>query len=278
MPILSPDDHKFFADNGYLHVKGVVSKSQCDAVIAAIFQFLEMDPEDPEDWYRLPLTNGGMIEMYQHQAMWNNRQDPRLYQVFAELLGIEKLWVSLDRVNLKPPSHPNHPEYEHKGFIHWDADTTNMNSTLEVQGVLYLADTDEDMGGFCCIPGFHKDLNKWIATQPADRNVRQPDMTNLKAVPIPGKAGDLVIWNKYLAHGNGHNLSTKPRLAQFITMGPAQMDNEELRQKRVDAWQNRTTVPGLTYFFGDDRRWEWLNSETAELTPLGRKLLGADGW
>ena len=278
MPMLTDEDHKFFDDNGYLHLKGIVPKSQCDAVITAIFQFLGMNPNDPEDWYRLPLTNGGMIEMYQHQSMWDNRQDPRIYQAFSELLGSEKLWVSLDRVNLKPPSHPSHPELDHKGFIHWDADTTSISKDLGVQGVLYLADTDESMGGFRCIPGFHRGLDKWIATQPADRNVRQPDMTNLTSVPIPGKACDLVIWNRYLAHGNGHNLSNKPRLAQFITMSRAQEDNEELRQKRVDAWENRTTVPGLTYFFGDHRRWEWFNTETAELTPLGRKLLGADPW
>jgi ectoine hydroxylase-related dioxygenase (phytanoyl-CoA dioxygenase family) len=38
---------------------------------------------------------------------------------------------------------------------------------------------------------------------------------------VEGKAGDLVIWNSFLPHGTGPNTSDQPRLAQFITMVPA---------------------------------------------------------
>ena len=170
MPIVTPEDRAFFQENGYLLVKNAVPKENCDRVIDAIFDFLGMDKNDPNDWYRLPLTPGGMIEMYHHQSMWDNRQHPRMHQIFAELIGTEKLWVTFDRVNMKPPQHPDHPEYNHKGFTHWDVDTSNLDIPFWVQGVLYLSDTDADMGGFQCVPGFHNDLPEWIKTQPADRN------------------------------------------------------------------------------------------------------------
>ena len=36
----------------------------CNAVVGAIFDFLEMNPDNPDDWYRLPHKPGaGMVEM-----------------------------------------------------------------------------------------------------------------------------------------------------------------------------------------------------------------------
>lgn len=277
MSILTPKDHAFFAENGYLVVPNVVPKENCEAVIDAIWEFLGMDRNDPEDWYREPLTPGGMVEMYHHQTMWDNRQHPRVHQVYTELIGTEKLWVTIDRVNLKPPTHPAHPEYDHKGFIHWDVDTSKLPPPFGVQGLLYLADTDVDQGGFQCVPGFHRDLEAWIATQPPDRNPHYPDLTGLQVKPIPGKAGDLVIWDCMLAHGNGRNASDRPRFAQYIAMRPARERMEGEREERIACWRERRP-PKASYFYGDPREIEQRSGKTAVLTPLGRRLLGLDRW
>src|SRR4051794_31013304 len=108
MSVLSPSDLAFFAQNGYVVVHNAVPQKNLDAVIDAIWDFLGMDRDDPEDWYRDPLRSNGMVEMYQHPALWNNRQHPRVYQAFTEILGTPKLWVSIDRVCMKPPRHPSH--------------------------------------------------------------------------------------------------------------------------------------------------------------------------
>jgi hypothetical protein len=118
-PVLNEQDLDFFRKNGYVVARNVVPEPNRRAVIDAVFDFLGMDPDDPTDWYRPPLALGGMIEMYQHQALWDNRQNPKVYQAFCDIYGTEKLWVSIDRANFKPPRHPDHPEYEHKGFTHW---------------------------------------------------------------------------------------------------------------------------------------------------------------
>jgi ectoine hydroxylase-related dioxygenase (phytanoyl-CoA dioxygenase family) len=189
----------------------------------------------------------------------------------------------MDRANMKPPQHPAHPDYDHKGFTHWDMDTSKLDTTpFGVQGVLALTDTDPDMGGFQCVPGFHKKplLEEWVAAQPEGRSPRVPALDRLpqgmKVTPIPMKAGDLLIWDRRLAHGNGHNVSDKPRLAQYITMSPAREDNEEARQTRITMWRDRLPPKGDA-FPGDPRGVEQQNPP-AELTPLGRKLLGLDRW
>ncbi len=282
MAVLSAEDRAFFEKNGYVVVRGAVPVEDCEAVVDAVFDFLGMDPNDPEDWYRPPHRPNGMVELYQHPALWKNRQNPRIYGAMVDLYQNEKLWVSIDRANFKPPPHPDHPEYDQKGFTHWDVDTTTVHQPLRVQGVLYLRDTTEDMGGFTCVPGFIGPvLEKWIAEQPADRDPRRPDLSRLpegcSVQPIPGKAGDFVIWSTLLAHGNGHNTSGKPRFAQYIAMSPARENDEAARADRIMRWRERL-APDASWVYGDERGWEQKNCQTAELTPLGRKLLGLDRW
>lgn len=277
MPVFTPDDHAFFQENGYVIARDVVPKENLRATVAMIWDFLGMDPADPGDWYRPPLSPGGMLEVYQHQALWDNRQAPRVHQAFAELLGTEKLWASFDRVNLKPPKHPDHPEYDHKGFIHWDTDSRDLTRPLGVQGVLALTDTAEDMGGFQGVPELFQDLRAWVQTQPADRDPRVPDLTGFGITVIPAPAGDLIIWNSLFPHGNGHNVSDKPRLAQYISMSRARPDDEAARQDRIKRWRDRLP-PSASWAPGDPRGWEQEHGQTATLTPLGRKLLGLDLW
>jgi ectoine hydroxylase-related dioxygenase (phytanoyl-CoA dioxygenase family) len=225
-----------------------------------------------------------MVELYQHQALWDNRQHPSVHETFAQIFGTPKLWVSEDRVSMKPPMNPKYPAYNHAGFIHWDVNTAQWPVPFGVQGVLCLTDTTADMGGFRCAPGFYAEVEAWARTQPIDRNPYTPDLKTLpkhvNVVPIPANAGDLIVWNTLTLHGIGLNKSNRPRLAQYISMHlvpahPAQREAE--REKRIHRWRNRLKPDGA-WALGDPRHWEELHGTTAVLTPLGRKLLGADDW
>jgi len=285
MAVLSKEDWVFWKENGYVVIPNAVPQENLDRMVETIWQFLDMDPNDAESWYKhkpytrddrcSPISGAGMVEMYQHQALWDNRQYPKVHQAFSEIWDDEKLWVSLDRANMKPPAREDRPEWGHQGMIHWDTDTSEQPIRFGVQGVLYLTDTAENQGGFQCVPGFNNTFEEWVKTQPEDRNPRQPDLADLQVKSIAGKAGDLLIWHKLLAHGNGHNTSDKPRLAQYITMSPAPKDGEEARQGRIEAWQERRPMSNWP---GDSRDWEHEKQEPAVLTELGRKLLGVDLW
>jgi hypothetical protein len=266
-------------------IPNAVQQENLDRMVETIWQFLDMDPDDSETWYKYkpytrddrssPISGAGMVEMYQHQALWDNRQHPKIHQAFSEIWDDERLWVSIDRANMKPPARDDRPEWGHQGMIHWDVDTSEQPIRFGVQGVLYLTDTAENQGGFQCVPGFNNTFEEWVKTQPEDRNPHQPDLADLQVKSIAGKAGDLLIWHRLLAHGNGHNTSDKPRLAQYITMSPAPKDSEEARQGRIKAWQERRP---LSNWPGDSRDWEHERQEPAVLTELGRKLLGVDLW
>ena len=282
MNVLTPDQMTFWHENGYIILPEAVPPENVNAVVDIIWEFMEMDPDDPETWYRPgdgddntpKLKESGMAELYQHQALWDNRQHPRVYGAFADIWGAEKLWVSIDRVNLNPPARP---EWDFQGFVHWDIDTSLDPLPNRVQGVLSLVDVPADAGGLQVVPGFHRRFETWVKTQPPDRDPRMPDMTGLELKSLSTKAGDLVIWHSLLPHGTGRNNSTRPRLAQYITMFPAKEDDDRMRQERIDLWRERKS-PQRRAFPGDPRRWEIEHGETAQLTPLGEKLLGLRNW
>ena len=275
MPVLTTEDRQFWDENGYVVVPSAVPDTYLQATITAIAWFLDIKPADPETWYSDPPRRLGFVEQYHHQAFWNNRQHERVYEAFAELWGTEKLWVSFDRANMTPPERPDRPHGFHEPLIHWDLDASLHPDRFSVQGVLYLTDTDTKQGGFQCVPGFHRHFPDWVKTQPPDRNPGQPDLTGLTLRKVPGKAGDLLIWHSLLPHGNSENTTDRPRWSQYILMAPEKETNDALRQERIQMWRERLTPPG---FPGDPRGRERQNAGPADLTPLGRRLLGLDRW
>ncbi|MGV3557232.1 phytanoyl-CoA dioxygenase family protein [Larkinella arboricola] len=280
--VLSEDDWKFWIENGYIVIKNAVPKEQAERLAQLLWEFEEKDPNDPETWYAparaemkmKELTNSGMVEIYNHQYLWDNRQTPRVYDAFVDIWGTEKLWVTIDRANLNLPARPG---FEFKGFIHWDYDPETKPQN--VQGVLALADqTDENMGGFQCIPELYRTYDTWKLTQPADRDHFKPDTTGFELVKVKLEAGDLLIFNSTQPHGIRPNLSgNKVRIAQYISMMPAQEENEALRQWRISSWRDRKAPEGYA-FPGDPRDWEQTRYQTAELSDLGKKLLGLEKW
>ena len=280
--VLSREDWAFWKHNGYVVVKRAVSHEHTERLAALLWEFEEKDPNDAATWYAPPraemkmkeLTNSGMVELYNHQYEWDNRQNPRVYDAFVDIWGSETLWVTIDRANLNLPMRPG---FEFKGFIHWDYDPETKPQN--VQGVLALADqTDENMGGFQCIPELFRTYDNWKLTQPADRDRFNPDVTGFDIVKVKMEAGDLLIFNSSLAHGIRPNRSgDKVRIAQYISMAPAQEENEALRDWRITSWRERRAPEGYA-FPGDPRNWEQLKYLRAELSELGEKLLGLRSW
>jgi ectoine hydroxylase-related dioxygenase (phytanoyl-CoA dioxygenase family) len=281
---LTEEQWNFWIENGYVVIKQAISREQAAKTASFLWEFEEKDPNDATTWYAparaemqmKELIGTGMVEAYNHPLMWENRQSPKIYNAFRDIWGRDELWVTIDRANLNFPQKPGH---EQKGFIHWDYDPETRPQN--VQGVLALADqNDPNMGGFQCVPWLYRNYDTWKLTQPEDRNRFQPDMTGLEdeLVKVPLEAGDMLIFNSTLAHGIRPNKSeNKVRIAQYISMMPADPANEALIDWRVRSWSERIAPEGYA-FPGDPRKWEQTRYQRADLSELGRKLLGLDPW
>jgi hypothetical protein len=281
--VLSSADWQHWVTKGYVIVRQVVPAANVERLVELLWAFDEKNPGDASTWYapqrrdhKMKELNGtGMLEIYNHQYLWDNRQEQRVYDVFVDIWDREDLWVTIDRANLNPPKTiRNNPD----GFIHWDVDTSIRPLPIGVQAVLSLQKQDGDVGGFQCVPELFYDFEAWEKTQPADRDPMHPDMIGFSAVNIDMEPGDLLIFNSLLAHGVRPNHSdNRVRMAQYIAMHPAEWDNDAERLERIRLWRERDH-PRRDAFPGDPREWEKNNARTAQLTELGEKLLGLKRW
>lgn len=279
---LSEADWQHWVEEGYVIVPAAISPERARQTAALLWEFEAKDPADPATWYTPPraemrmteLINSGMVEVYNHPLLWANRQEPRVYEAFVDLWGTEHLWVTIDRANL---NFPDRPGYDFPGFIHWDYDPETR--PVNVQGVLALNDqTDPAMGGFQCVPELYRTYDQWKLTQPDDRDRFQPDVSGFPIEKVKLRTGDLLIFNSLLPHGIRPNRSeNKVRMAQYISMMPAQPDDVALRDWRIRSWRDRIAPEGYA-FPGDPRGWERTRYPRATLSPLGEKLLGLVDW
>ena len=281
--VLSGADWKHWTTWGYIIVRDAVAQEHVERLKALLWEFQELDPSRPDTWDKRDLrsnqmkelNSSGMVEMYNHQYLWDSRQTPRVYDAFVDIWDREDLWVTIDRANLNTPNRSARP---FSGFIHWDSDTSAVPLPVNVQGVIALVDTDPEVGGFQCVPELFRNFSQWIASQPPDRNPFQPDITGFEIEFVPMKAGDLLIFNTLLAHGIRPNTSAdRARIAQYISMYPADETNEAVKQLRIRQWREREAPKGIA-FPGDPREWEKTRYSRAELTELGERLLGLRSW
>jgi len=281
--VLSKEDWKHWTTKGYVIVRQAVPAANVERLVDLLWQFDEKDPKDPSTWYApqrrdhimKELNGTGMLEIYNHQYLWDNRMEQRVYDAFVDIWDREDLWVAIDRANLNPPKKV---KGNADGFIHWDVDTSIQPPPIGVQGVLSLKKQDGDVGGFQSVPYLFEHFDEWVKTQPADRDPMHPDMTGLSRVNVDMEPGDLMIFNSLLAHGVRPNHSdNRVRMAQYISMFPADPDDVATRAERIRLWRELDS-PKRDAFPGDPREWERKNATTAKLNPLGEKLLGLTDW
>ncbi len=233
--------------DGYTVAEQVVGPELVDAVVAAVRERSD--------------GTAGMVPIWGHQALWNVRQHPAVHAVFAAALGTEALWVSMDRVSIKAPGEP-------ALRIHWDV-PPDSDGPRVLQGVVALTDAPAGAGGFCGVPELFRDRAGWLARHPG-APAWDIDLEGHAPTPVPVHAGDLIVFDALLPHGNEANGAATPRLAQYVTM------------REPDAWG--ATAAGRVGLYEERRSGFGEYADIVEpwppatLTPLGRRLLGLDAW
>ncbi|MBU0912068.1 MAG: phytanoyl-CoA dioxygenase family protein [Gammaproteobacteria bacterium] len=221
--LLSDDQLEFWRTQGYLVIPGVLSKEQCQQSCDVIWQYLQADPAQPKSWYQsTDKMQKIMLQLFRHPALDANRQQPLIRQVYEQLWQRTDLVMSTDRVSFNPP------ETQSWCFpgpdLHWDVELI-APVPFATQGLVYLTDTTEQQGAFCCVPGFHLKIDDWIDSQNKNAiELQQQDWANWPVKAIAAKAGDLIIWHQALPHGASRNTANSPRIVQYINMYQATSD------------------------------------------------------
>jgi len=215
-PVLSEEDLGHWDECGWVTLHDAVAPDALSAAEMAIWNFVGARPDDPDSWY-VPNERGIMLQLFQHPAFEANRRSQRIHKAFAQLWGTADLWPTTDRGGFNVPQRPS---WMFRGpHLHWDTSLA-LPIPFETQGLLYLTDTAANQGAFTCVPGFHRCIEDWLAALPAGADPREQDLQALGAVPIAGRAGDLIIWDSRLPHGSSPNNAQRPRIVQYINMRP----------------------------------------------------------
>jgi len=214
---LDAEDLAHWDEHGYVILRNAISAPAAEAAEQAIYDYLGMDRDDPESWYRESLGHSIWVPLLRHPALVANRCAPRIHKAHAQLWGREDLWVTIDQGGLNPPERENWP---FPGpHLHWDA-TLAEPHCLDMQGILYLADVDEDQGAFSCVPGFHRSLKQWLKSVPQGTSAQDHARRTLTMKPIAARRGDMIIWHHLLPHGSSPNRAQRPRVAQYMSLRP----------------------------------------------------------
>ncbi len=212
--ILSETDLLFWKENGYVVIKNVISEQDCELSRAAIWEFLQMNPNDKSSWYKPHIEQKGMmLTLTNHPALNKNRESLKIKRAYEQLYNSKQIYKTIDKVSFNLPVTPH---YKFAGSeLHWDI-SLKPPIPLGMQGLLYLSDCSETDGAFHCVPGFHNDIDTWLSNLPATEHPRAK-VTHLKSTPITGKAGDFIIWHHALPHCATPNYGQYPRLVQYLT-------------------------------------------------------------
>ena len=93
--VLTIDQWNFWKENGYIVIKNAVSRAQAAETAAFLWEFEDKDPNDKDTWYTAAraeiqmkeLAGTGMVEVYNNQHLWNNRQTQKVYDAFVDIWG-----------------------------------------------------------------------------------------------------------------------------------------------------------------------------------------------
>lgn len=268
MSILTNSQREQFYTVGYLLIQDVIPSDHVKDALKAIEEFAGLAIDDLTTWLLGDSENEGIVPLHHAQAFWNNRQYPKVHQLFSELWETEKLWVTMDRASFIPPrTMSRFPDPQ----LHWDLDPAKESGF--VGGMLYLTDTPEERGAFRCAPQIYRSLEDWLNQQSSNFDYQSADLSEIPSIAVPGKAGDMVIWKPKLPHCAGVNLDCTPRATQYISMYKA--GNEYDRQNAVSWWQQKRAP---VWWRGLPTQQDPEPGEPAILTALGRKLVGLDPW
>lgn len=213
----------FFAKYGVVVFRDALSADETAATVSEVWDYVEAesleyikpDPalvvkrDDPETWTREHGFYGSRVGFLDTigdgPAAWRNRENPRVRDAFASIVGTRELLASVDRFCLMRPTVVGgkpRPEWRtESGWLHWDCNphATHRRDKAEshtpearwkcgslnpfitenneksdwldgpfhkVQGVVVLTDSTDNSGGFFCVPGFVSQLPRYCAAFP----------------------------------------------------------------------------------------------------------------
>jgi phytanoyl-CoA hydroxylase len=208
---LSQEQINFYQDNGYVHVRGLLTPEAAAAYRAECHALAERIGDNDATWASqrgqgTKITHCHDVQ-FQSAAFTRLLVDPRLTGAARDIIG-PNVQLHHTKMFIKPPEKgspfPMHQDYPY--FPH------ERHSMIAV--IIHFDDAPEEKGCLRVVPGTHK-LGP-IEAVGDDHHLPQYPLE--AATPVPAKAGDAIFMSYFLVHGSGVNRSNEARTTILVQM------------------------------------------------------------
>lgn len=209
----------FYRENGYLLVKGLISKEEAKAYRAEGHALIERlnRPDDPT--WGSARAMGGMATAtalkHCHDAQFYSAAfsrlivDPRFTDVAAAVMGTENVQLHHTKMFIKPPEKGS-PFPMHQDAPYFPHTTGTMGAAI-----FHFDDAPEEKGCVRVMPGSYK-LGQLEHESDGGFHLPFSDWPLEKSVPCEAEAGDVLFFSYFTVHGSGVNVSNEARTTLLV--------------------------------------------------------------
>lgn len=214
---LTSSEADFYQDNGYLHVRGLLTREEAQGYRQELHALAERLESHDSTWAsiraadpgkRLRITHCHDVQFYS-AAFSRLIVDPRLMRVAQGIIGPNvqlhhtKMFIKPPEVGSPFPMHQDYPYFPHE-----------KHSMIAV--IIHFDDAPVERGCVRVVPGTHK-LGPLEAVG-QDHHLSEKRFPIEQATPLPAQAGDAIFMSYLLAHGSGVNRSNEARTTILIQL------------------------------------------------------------
>jgi len=213
---LSSDQRAFYQDNGYLHVKGLITPAEAAALRKEMHDLsARLGGKTNATWSTVRAEDPAKqtLLLHCHDVQFHSGLtsqlllDPRFLAVATGLIG-PNVQLHHTKMFIKPPERGS-PFPMHQDQPYFPHEKHTMTAVI-----FHFDDAPIEKGCLRVVPGSYK-----LGSLPyvgADMSLDPKEYPIEKATPLPAKAGDAVFFNYLTIHGSGLNTSHEARTTLLI--------------------------------------------------------------
>lgn len=225
--VVSADEVRSFQRDGYVHLKGVMSDDEMNAIEAVYEQFLRGEIEvEGKDFNDMTTGEHGtdpkgyavvnvMLPRRYHPEWQDNTFERRARSIAEQLCG-EGMTIDFDQLLAKSPGRPDAVFHWHQDQAYW-IDTDDRRTAT-----CWLAVDDSTVENGCMqfLPGSHMEPVRAHRPLHGDRSASHTLVTDLRPddvmKPVEIRRGDITVHNEGVLHGSGGNFSANSYRRAYI--------------------------------------------------------------